>query len=314
MNRLEDWTMQNSKHATVIIAALLLCASLSWSAEDGRPVPLEAYGVWDRGDSFEFEDYPFLKGLTFDAGWEEVETEPGQCDWSDLDRAARKAYEHDRFMYISINAGPDAPQWVYEQGVPKVTTDDEKHRGKWRHYPYYLNPKYKFFFFRMIRSLAEHLDGLPIAQHRRIAFIQVKTGCTGDECPYQGKALESKYEIAKNSPAWRTFRLETFALFVDLFQSNPDRRIELLFNSVGGERDEDGQHGYGAEWDWMTSHIKGDSALRTGPCRAGITCAASACCTNGGPTTWSIRKVCVYSGVPRWIRRGGSRGINETCR
>jgi hypothetical protein len=31
----------------------------------------------------------------------------------------------------------------------------------------------------MIRSLAEHLDGLPAEQHRHIAFIQVKTGCTG---------------------------------------------------------------------------------------------------------------------------------------
>lgn len=244
--------------------SVLFCVSLSPAADDGGSIPLEAYGVWDRGASFDFEDYPFLKGLTFNADWEEIEPRPGQFDWSDLDRAAKKAHEHDRFMYISINPGPDAPQWVYDQGVPKVLTDDEKHAGKWKHYPYYLDPEYKRLFFRMIRSLAEHLDGLPIEQHRRIAFIQVKTGCTGDECPYKGAALDPKLEIAKGSAEWRAFRLETFALHVELFQSDPDRRIELLFNAVGGEEGDDENKGYAAEWDWITSHVKGGFGIKNG--------------------------------------------------
>ncbi|GAB6164413.1 hypothetical protein JCM19992_04130 [Thermostilla marina] len=253
--------MRIAKHLLAMLV-VLLCSSLSSSADEGGSIPLEAYGVWDRGASFDFDEYPFLRGLTFDAKWEEIEPRPGEFDWSGLDAAVRKAYEHDRFMYVSINPGPDAPQWVYEHGVPKVRTDDEKHLSKWKHYPYYLAPQYKQFFFRMIRSLAEHLNELPIEQHRRIAFIQVKTGCTGDECPYKGRPLEPRFEIPKNSAEWRTFRLETFALFVELFQSNPERRIELLFNAVGGE-EEDGK-GFKAEWDWIVSHVQGGFGIKNG--------------------------------------------------
>jgi hypothetical protein len=101
------------------MTSVLVCVNFSSAADDGGPIPLEAYGVWDRGASFDFEDYPFLKGLTFDAKWEEIEPEPGEFDFDGLDAAARKAHEHDRFMYISINPGPDAPQWVYDQGVPR---------------------------------------------------------------------------------------------------------------------------------------------------------------------------------------------------
>jgi len=35
-------------------------------------------------------------------------------------------------MYFSTNPGSDAPQWIYEQAVPKVSADDEKHLNKWK--------------------------------------------------------------------------------------------------------------------------------------------------------------------------------------
>ena len=81
----------------LFMTSVLVCVNFSSAADDGGPIPLEAYGVWDRGTSFDFEDYPFLKGLTFDAKWEEIEPEPGEFDFDGLDAAARKAHEHDRF-------------------------------------------------------------------------------------------------------------------------------------------------------------------------------------------------------------------------
>ena len=254
--------MQWYKRAAVSFNSLVLLAIVATAAEGDGGIPLEAYGVWDRGSSFSFTEYPFLKGLSFGANWEEIEPQPGLFDWSGLDLAVQKASRHDKSMYISINPGPDAPQWIYAKDVPKVNTDDKRHLGKWKHYPYYLAPAYKRLFFRMIRSLAQNLDGLPAEQRRHIAFIQVKTGCTGDECAYKGRALDPQYEILKDSPQWRAFRLETFSLFVDLFQSNPDRRIELLFNAVGGSEALD--EGYGQEWDWLTEHISGGFGIKNG--------------------------------------------------
>ena len=254
--------MQWYKYAAVSLGSLVLLLTATMAAGGDGGILLEAYGVWDRGSSLSFTEYPFLKGLSFGAGWEEIEPQPGVFDWSGVDLAVQKASRHDKFMYISINPGPDAPQWIYEQEVPKVRTDDERHVGKWKHYPYYLAPAYKRLFFRMIQSLAQHLDGLPAEQRRCIAFIQVKTGCTGDECPYKGRALDPQYEIPKDSAQWRAFRLETFGLFVDLFQTNPDRRTELLFNAVGVSEDSD--EGYAQEWDWIIEHISGGFGIKNG--------------------------------------------------
>ena len=45
----------------------------------------------------------------------------------------------------------------------------------------------------------------------RIAFIQVKTGCTGDECAYKGNVIEKRYDLPMTSDAWREFRLYRFS-------------------------------------------------------------------------------------------------------
>lgn len=254
--------MKLYKHAAVSFSSLFLLVAAPMAAEGAGGIPLEAYGVWDRGASFSSTECPFLKGLTFDAHWEEIELQPGVFDWNGLDMAVQKASKHGKLMYIAINPGPDAPQWIYERGIPKVRTDDERHLRKWKHYPYYFAPPYKELFFRMIRSLAQHLDGLPAEQHRHIAFIHVKTGCTGDECPYKGRALDPQYEIPKDSPEWRDFRLETFGLFVKLFQRDPDRRIELLFNAIGGTASSD--KGFDQEWAWVTQHVSGGFGIKNG--------------------------------------------------
>jgi len=254
--------MHPAKYTIAVLALFFLLSVPAVAGEDGGRFPLEAYGVWDRGSSFSLTDCPFLKGLSFNADWEEIEPEPGVFDWSGLDYAVEKASQNGKYMYIAINPGPDAPQWIYDQGVPKVLTDDEQHLGKWKHYPYYFAPAFKPLFFRMVRSLAEQLDRLPAEQRRRVAFIQVKTGCTGDECPYKGLALDPQYEIPIRSPEWRAFRLETFALFVALFQADPERRIELLFNSIGGTASSD--EGYEEEWAWVTEHVSGGFGIKNG--------------------------------------------------
>jgi hypothetical protein len=224
--------------------------------------PPSSFGVWDRGDTFDPKQYPFLRGLSFNASWSELEKQPGVFDWSRLDQAVEKALQNRVYLYLSLGAGPEAPEWIYQNGVPKVFTDDERHLGKWACYPYYLARAYRTFFTRLITEFGRHIRTYPEEKQRRIAFVQVKTGCTGDEAAYKGEPKESKYALAKTSAAWRDFRLDTFALFVKLFQESPGPRIDLLFNSVGG--DAFGDEGFAEEWKRVTTHLKGGFGIKNG--------------------------------------------------
>ena len=87
--------MQSCKRVPFILALSLVFAASGVAAEKGPPLPLEAYGVWARGSSVSFEEYPFLKGMAYGPRWKDIERQPGVFDWSGLDAAVRKAFEHD---------------------------------------------------------------------------------------------------------------------------------------------------------------------------------------------------------------------------
>jgi hypothetical protein len=248
-----------------------LIAACSFSFLEAGPPP-SAFGVWDRADRFDPKDYPFIKGFSFDQRWADIEKQPGSFDWSGLDRAMDSAVKRGQFAYLSLSVGPDSPEWIYSHGVPKVMTEGEKqkHTGKWNGYPYYLAPEYKTFFHRLVTEFGKHIRSYPRAKQERIAFIQIKTGCTGDETPYKGKAIESRYDLPRSAPAWRDFRLETFALFVKIFQAGPNQpQIDLLFNAIGpvigSDEDEiEAQEGFVKEWEWVTNHVQGSFGIKNG--------------------------------------------------
>ena len=65
-------------------------------------VPVEAFGVWDRGSSFDPKEHPFLKGLSFNSSWADVERQAGVFDWSELDQAVEKAFRNKSFLYLWV--------------------------------------------------------------------------------------------------------------------------------------------------------------------------------------------------------------------
>ena len=208
------------------------------------------------------------------------------CRWTEYQKPSSPC-KYDRFMYISINPGPDAPQWVYEQGVPKVLTDDEKHLGKWKHYPYYLDAEYKRLFFRMIRSLAEHLKRLPAEQHRRIAFIQVKTGCTGDECPVQRRGARPQARDRQGFARMASLPPGDVCLVrrsVPVGSRSPNR-IAVQRRRRRGRRGRGRRLRRGMGLDHQP-RPRERSASRTGRSREVIICAANGCCTSNGSVTW----------------------------
>jgi len=234
----------------------------SLSSLHAAPLP-SAFGVWDRGESMDPAVYPYVRGTGCDADWESVEKQPGVYDWSGMDAAMANVVKRKQSLYFSFEAGPATPEWVYAKGVPKVVTDDKQHAGKFPHYPYYLSPEYKMYYFRFITEVAKHIRSYPKDWQERIAFIQVKTGCTGDECAYKGKATDPKYDVPKSSLEWRAFRLETFALYAKLFDQ-VEPKISLMFGSISGDSEDGGDGQWVEEGKWVNHNITGSYGVKAG--------------------------------------------------
>ncbi len=245
---------------TVGLISLIGIGSLPTINAGPRP---ESFGVWDRGEAMDPKVYPFVRGTSCDAPWDEVEKKPGVYDWSTMDQAIERAYKDKISLYFSFEAGPKTPAWVYEKGVPKVVTNDKRHADKFPHYPYYLSPEYKKYYHRFLTEAAKHISGYSKEKQERIAFIQVKTGCTGDECPYKGDAVDSKYRLSPSDKAWKQFRLETFALYAKLFGPDSGLKISLLLNGVDPES-EGGKKDHSEEWKWATTNLKEGFGIKNG--------------------------------------------------
>ena len=239
----------------------LICFS-SLSSLHAAPLP-SAFGVWDRGETMDPKVYPYVRGTGFDGNWDEVEKQPGVYDWSGMDKAIENAVKNKESFCLSFEAGPKTPDWVYTKGVPKVVTDDKKHQSKFPFYPYYLSPDYKKYYQRFITEVAKHIRSYPKDWQERIAFIQVKTGCTGDETPYKGKAQNAKYDLPKSSAEWRAFRLETFALYAKLFDQ-VEPKISLLFGSITADSEDGGDGKSVEEGKWVNDHITGGYGVKAG--------------------------------------------------
>ena len=211
----------------------LMAAALCSTPGHAAPPPT-AFGVWSRGgkDQESVNNLPFVRGEAAGAPWDQVEKQPGVYDWSNLDAAVNRAQRKSTFVSLSFAVGPDSPDWIYAKGVPKVVTDDAMHQGKFPFYPYYFSPIYKMYFHRFITEAAKHIRSYPIEKQKRIAFIQIMTGCTGDEVPYKGEPRDKRYNLPKSSKAWDDFRIETFALYAKLFDQ-VEPKISLEFNALG---------------------------------------------------------------------------------
>jgi hypothetical protein len=204
-------------------------------------VPITSYGTWDRGGGVSDYDNPeadFVMGIEVSAKWSEVQSKgPGKFDFSMFQDVLDKATKYHKIVKVSINVGPDAPLWLYENGVPlvKVTSDKpEKHAIKFANYPFYLNETHIKYYYDLIEQFSLFLRNQPKNKFESIAFVQVKTGATGDESPYKGKPDDKKYAISTKQ--WEEFRLTTFNQFKKHFNDVADRKIVLTFNNVDPEK------------------------------------------------------------------------------
>jgi hypothetical protein len=226
--------INNRINFSLIFSLLFFCATISQAQKIA--VPISSYGVWDRGggiDDYSDPKADFVMGIEVSATWAEVQsTGPGKFDFSMFQEVLDKAAKHHKILKMSIGVGPYSPLWIYENGVPlvKVTSDKpEKHDKKFVNYPFYTNEIHKKYYFELIKQFSLFLRNQPKNKFDCIAFVQVKTGATGDEAPYKG-VPNKEYKIAKND--WENFRLESFTQFKKCFNDVSDRQIVLTFNNV----------------------------------------------------------------------------------
>jgi hypothetical protein len=218
-------------------------------------IPLNAYGVWDRSDDTNVKynvNADYFLGSERSSTWADIQPDgPGRFDFSGFQQSLEEAAKHGKLLKLSINVGPDSPKWLYENGVPSVKCNvaDTATELKWSDYPYYLSDNYKKYYYELISEFARFLRNQPKSLRKAVGFVQVKTGCTGDECSYKGEPIEVAYKITNNQ--WTNFRLETFEVFRKAFNDIDKENtppIALLFNNINAED-------YPAENDWLSARM-----------------------------------------------------------
>ena len=212
--------------------SMLFVVTLSF----GQSLSTSYYGIWDRGEGVVDYSDPkaaFVLGIETSALWEDIQkTGPNDWDFSAFQQTLNMAVLNNKLIRFSINVGPESPLWIFDNGVPLVNvksnaTKNDKYANR---YPYYLNATYKDFYFKMIEQFALFLRNQPEEKFKHIAFVQVKTGSTGDEEAYKGTAIDPSFAISPTD--WVKFRLEAFNQFKKCFNDVPDHKIVLTFNSV----------------------------------------------------------------------------------
>lgn len=206
-----------------------------------QSLPISSYGVWDRGGGVADYSDPkadFVKGIETSASWEDIQPNgPATFDFSAFQQILDVAVANDKLVRFSINVGPDCPLWMFQNGVPlvNVNINDGSNQNYANRHPYYLDPEYKSFYYKLIEEFSLFLRNQPQEKFGHIAFVQVKTGATGDEAPYKGTVINSSYGISTAN--WEAFRLEAFAKFKLLFNDVKDRKIVLTFNNVDPDKE-----------------------------------------------------------------------------
>jgi len=196
------------------------------------------YGIWAGGPGC---DMPFVRGFWVACKWAELEPEKGKFNWSILEDQIKQACKEGTSIGLIVDVGPDSPEWLYSNGVPKVFNSDHinsrgvSHLLKFPYYPYYFDPNYIKYWFKQIRTTANWIGALPDSLRAGIVFVQTAEGTTGDEGPYKGVPLDAKYRFNEKDKKWVDLKVEAWKIYKGIYGSmNPP--IQLLINSGNSQQ------------------------------------------------------------------------------
>jgi hypothetical protein len=214
---------------TITVVCLFVAVATGVAAEAKPGYGISSWAGWKPGQISQAE-CPELRSVPLILKWDSLEPTAGRYAFAEeLGRPLKAAYEGGLYLTLMIWVGPAAPEWIYQNGVPRVITNrnvnalGQKTDGQ-KEYPYYLHPEYKKRFMGLIDAFGKYVSALPPALRARIVFVQCAEGSTGDGQPYKGKPLDQKYAISDE--VWNDFRLEAWKRYRDAVPGIP-----ILVNS-----------------------------------------------------------------------------------
>jgi hypothetical protein len=192
------------------------------------------YGIWQAfGNPFPASQYPEVRGRLCNFRWKDLETSPGVWYWKDFDNDLTSRTQDGLPVIFMVYTKEDAPDWLYSNGVPKVTETDNK--GNVTGYsPYYADPDYKSYFKKMISKVHQHIESLPASVRNGIVGVQGCFGSTGDYISYKGNVADKYY--LSGTDFYGLFQEFTQYYYDEYKNTSP--RISLLSNPKNGGEDQ----------------------------------------------------------------------------
>lgn len=184
------------------------------------------YGIWQTfGDPLSLSVNPEVRGRLCNFRWAELEPSNNQWEWKQFDSNLAVRAKDGLPIIFMVYTKEDAPEWIYSNGVPKVSEKDRK--GDVIGFaPYFADSDYKTYFKRMITTVRKHVETLPDSVRSKIIAVQACLGSTGDYISYKGD-VDPQYQIS-NAGFYDLFKEFTQFYFDEYNQTNP--KISLLSN------------------------------------------------------------------------------------
>ena len=109
---------------------------------------------------------PHISGVCLHIGWKDIEKEPGQFDFSAIDKAVAVLRRIGMKYELGIKPGVETPAFLYQQGAQSFETQVQNpHRpnfGAAVTIPVPWDPKYQESFSRLIAQLGQHYGSDPL--------------------------------------------------------------------------------------------------------------------------------------------------------
>ena len=223
--------LKRTKKGVILLFFLLGLSQFTFSQKKGNENKDFERPQWAgfftncKSEKIDTERFPFIKGAADRVKWADIETSPEVYDWSKMDSQIRNAVKGKYFYYFVLWTGPHSPEWIYEQGVPKVAVKGSKGKD---FFPYYLDQNYINYFNRLIFKLADHIASLTEEERNVFAFIQPAFGSTGDRQLYKGTPVDQKYKISAQQ--YLEFCSGATKRFYEAFNKPELKHIKFLFN------------------------------------------------------------------------------------